>query len=375
MSTWLKAAREAAKRFALVAQGREHVADYRAAESLARVSADLRRYERARDELREARELERECNGGEDGDELRHMAHEEAARLEQRMRELQGAIEHELAATTPTTSSSSAAAVTASGTSADRVGKPHAANKAFLEVLPLAGGKEASIFARELFDMYSRYAARRKWHFVALDDHVARISGDAVYERMRHEAGTVRVQRVPSTESAGRIHTSLASVVVLPSSSSSSSSAHHAAGSNDEHNGDDNELRDADIRMDTFRASGAGGQHVNTTDSAVRLTHLPTGVSVAVQSTRSQHQNRALARELLRARIRAAQAKRREAEQASMKRSQVGSGARHERVRTFNFQRDELVDHRNGRSVKNLAKMMQSGDGLDALVAVGCDDA
>ncbi|KAK4530054.1 hypothetical protein CCYA_CCYA03G0911 [Cyanidiococcus yangmingshanensis] len=227
--------------------------------------------------------------------------------------------------------------------------KPHSIASVFLEVQPGAGGIEASIFANELFKMYERYAKRRGWHFQTLDECLARVEGAGAYERLRHEAGGVRVQRVPVTESRGRVHTSLAFVVILPEDRF-------------ENNEDASLLHRDELRIDRFRASGAGGQHVNKTDSAVRVTHLPTGLQVAVQTTRSQHQNLALAMRLLRARLMDSQRQARQRQQQEERRGQVGSRARHERVRTFHFPRNEVVDHRVHRRVPDLLRILRDGD-------------
>jgi peptide chain release factor 1 len=211
--------------------------------------------------------------------------------------------------------------------------------------------------------MYQRLAERRGWRWEVIDEtatelggykeFVAAVKGEGVFARLKFESGVHRVQRVPTTESGGRIHTSAATVAVLPEAEAV-----------------DVEIDPADIRIDTMRASGAGGQHVNTTDSAVRITHLPSGI-VVTSSEKSQHQNRARALEVLRARLFEIERQRRESERAASRKGQVGSGDRSERIRTYNFPQGRLTDHRIGLTLYRLDEVM-AGDldpVIDALVA------
>jgi len=236
---------------------------------------------------------------------------------------------------------------------------------AILEVRPGTGGDEASLFAAELFRMYQRYAETSGWKFEPLSysetelgglkEGIAEIGGKGVFAKLKFESGGHRVQRVPVTETGGRIHTSAATVAVLP-----------------EVEDVDVHIDEKDLRIDTFRSQGAGGQHVNTTDSAVRITHLPTGIVVNQQDEKSQHKNRAKAMTILRARIYEAERARRDAERAEDRRSQVGSGDRSERVRTYNFPQGRVTDHRINLTLYKIDQIV-GGPGLaeviDALVA------
>lgn len=230
----------------------------------------------------------------------------------------------------------------------------------FLEVRAGTGGDEAAIFAGDLLRMYTRYAEQQSWGVEILSTHegehggyrevVARIEGKGAYSRLKFESGTHRVQRVPETESQGRIHTSAATVAILPEIEAV----------------DEVPIQDSDLRVDTFRASGAGGQHVNKTDSAIRITHLPSGIVVECQEERSQHKNRARALGLLRARLLDAERDRQAAEQAHTRRLQVGSGDRSQRIRTYNFPQGRITDHRINLTLHQLPAILD-GD-LDALV-------
>jgi peptide chain release factor 1 len=239
------------------------------------------------------------------------------------------------------------------------------ARGAILEIRAGTGGDEAALFAGDLFRMYARYAQAQRWSVEILSESegtmggykeiVAEISGSGVYGRLRFESGVHRVQRVPDTEAQGRIHTSAATVAVLPLAEDI-----------------DVVLNDADLKIDTMRSQGAGGQHVNKTDSAVRITHLPSGIVVLVQDERSQHKNKARAIALLKARLFDAERIRIDQSRAADRRSQVGSGDRSERIRTYNFPQGRVTDHRIGFTLYKLDEMMQGlvlEEMLDALAA------
>jgi len=229
---------------------------------------------------------------------------------------------------------------------------PNDNKNVFLEVRAGTGGDEAAIFSGDLFRMYSRYAEKRGWRVEllseSLGDHggykevVARIIGQGVYSQLKFESGAHRVQRVPETESQGRVHTSACTVAILPEADEA----------------DAIEINKADLRVDTFRASGAGGQHVNKTDSAIRLTHLPTGVVVECQDERSQHKNRARAMSLLAARLQNAQDEASAKERSDERKSLVGSGDRSERIRTYNYPQGRVTDHRINLTLYKLAEVM-----------------
>ena len=235
---------------------------------------------------------------------------------------------------------------------------------AILELRPAAGGDEAGLFAAELFGAYQRYAGLRGWRFELMEyaetelgglkEGVAEITGTGVFARLKYESGVHRVQRVPATESQGRIHTSTVTVAVLPEAEEV-----------------DVQVNESDLRIDTYRASGAGGQHVNKTDSAVRITHIPSGVVVAMQEERSQHKNRAKAMKILRARLYEQQRSSLAATRGADRKAQVGTGDRSERIRTYNFPQGRVSDHRINLTLHKIDRVMlgELDDIIDALTA------
>jgi peptide chain release factor 1 len=236
---------------------------------------------------------------------------------------------------------------------------PNDERNIFLEIRAGTGGAEAALFSGDLYRMYSRYAEQKGWKAEVISESegehggykeiIVRISGQDVYSRLKFEAGTHRVQRVPETEAQGRIHTSACTVAVLAEADEI-----------------DVDISPADLRVDTYRASGAGGQHVNRTDSAVRITHIPTGIVVECQDERSQHKNRARAMSLLKSRILSAEQEKQSAEIAASRKLQVGSGDRSERIRTYNFPQGRLTDHRINLTLYRLEAIME-GD-LDPVI-------
>ena len=295
------------------------------------IVAALREWRAVREELESTRIM-----ADDPDEEMRTMAREEIGRLTARATALEDSLRAQLVPRDPND---------------DR--------DVIVEVRAGAGGDEASLFAADLARMYARYAERRRWKVEVLStsesgsgglkELIAEVRGDGAYSRLKYESGVHRVQRVPVTEASGRIHTSTATVSVLPEA-------------------DEVEIQidDKDLRIDVYRSSGPGGQSVNTTDSAVRITHLPTGLMVAIQDEKSQHKNRAKAMSVLRARLLEMEQDRMAAERGDERRSQVGSGERSEKIRTYNFPDDRVTDHRIGLTVHNLPGLLE-GD-LDRVV-------
>ncbi|MCP1374228.1 peptide chain release factor 1 [Dyella lutea] len=294
------------------------------------VANALREHDQAQRELAESRAMLADP-------ELREMAADDVARLEKRLDELDGELQILLLPT-----------------------DPRDEGNLFLEVRAGTGGDEAAIFAGDLMRMYLRYAERRGWRTEIESAHpgehggykeaVARIEGKGAFSRLKYESGTHRVQRVPATESQGRIHTSAATVAIIP----------------DVDEVEDIAINPADLKVDTFRSSGAGGQHVNKTDSAIRITHLPTGMVVECQTERSQHANRDKAMKRLKAQLLDAERAKQAAAEAESRRLQVGSGDRSQRIRTYNFPQGRITDHRINLTLYRLPEVLQ-GD-LDELV-------
>ncbi|EDV20818.1 uncharacterized protein TRIADDRAFT_31311, partial [Trichoplax adhaerens] len=235
-------------------------------------------------------------------------------------------------------------------------------SNAIIEIRAATGGLEAALFAADLFQMYKRYASHRNWKFEALSFHenevggfkeaIASIVGAGVFGEMKLESGVHRVQRVPITESDGRVHTSTATVAILPQPEEI-----------------DIVINKNDIKFDTFRAQGAGGQHVNTTDSAVRLTHIPTGMIVAVQEEKSQHRNKAKAIQILQAKLFDEQRQQNQTDRVHARRQQIGTGARSERIRTYNYQQDRITDHRINMSLYGIDDFLSGNESLNHLMS------
>jgi len=285
------------------------------------------------DAMRELANTERELADARamlDDPDLRDMAAEDVSRLETRLAQLDGELQLLLIPKDPRDEAN-----------------------LFLEVRAGSGGDEAAIFAGDLFRMYTRYAERQHWQVEVLSENpgehggykeiIARIEGKGAYSRLKFESGVHCVKRVPVTESQGRVHTSTATVAVLPEMDEI----------------EDIDISPADLKVDTFRASGAGGQHVNKTDSAIRITHLPSGLVVECQDERSQHKNRARAMSLLKARLLDEAQSKQTAEQAQSRRLQVGTGDRSQRIRTYRYKDNLITDHRIGLDLHNLPDVMQ----------------
>lgn len=237
---------------------------------------------------------------------------------------------------------------------------PNDERNVYLEIRAGTGGDEAAIFAGDLFRMYSKYADRNRWQVEIVSESsgehggyrevIARVIGQGVYSRLKFESGAHRVQRVPETEAQGRVHTSAATVAILPEVDEVT----------------DIDINPADLKTDTYRSSGAGGQHVNKTDSAIRITHIPTGIVVECQDERSQHKNRAKAMSLLAAKLKAQEVEKQQSAQAEARRLQVGTGDRSERIRTYNFPQGRLTDHRVNLTLYSLNNIVE-GD-LDQVI-------
>ena len=295
------------------------------------VVAAIRAWNRVRQELASTRELARDPD-----DQVRAMVREELETLEKREEELAAELRLLLVPRDPKD---------------DR--------NVILEVRAGTGGEEAALFAADLFRMYARYAERRRWKVELLSaseseaggfkEAIAEVTGRGAFSRLKYESGVHRVQRVPVTESSGRIHTSTATVSVLPEAEEV-----------------EIEIPDRELRIDVYRSSGPGGQSVNTTDSAVRVTHLPSGLVVAIQDEKSQHKNKAKALAVLRARLLEHERQRQADERGDQRRSQVGAGERAEKIRTYNFPGDRVTDHRIGLTVHNLPGLLE-GD-LDRVI-------
>jgi peptide chain release factor 1 len=284
----------------------------------------FRDWTRLHEQLSATREMTRDAD-----EELRAMAREEVSALEERERALQGELKRLLVPQ-----------------------DPNDERDVILEVRAGAGGDEAALFAGDLFRMYARYAERRHWKVELLaasesesggfKEAIAEVHGAGAYSRLKFESGVHRVQRVPVTEASGRIHTSTATVSVLPEADEV-----------------DVEIPEKELRIDVYRSSGPGGQSVNTTDSAVRITHLPTGLVVAIQDEKSQHKNKAKAMAVLRSRLLELEQQRQAEERGEQRRSQVGSGERAEKIRTYNFPDDRVTDHRIGLTIHNLSGLLE----------------
>ncbi|MGM0380886.1 MAG: peptide chain release factor 1 [bacterium] len=282
-----------------------------------------RKYRQAREELEENQQLLAESSG-----DMAELAREEVTQLEEKLEQLEKELKDSLVAEDP---------------DADR--------NVILEIRAGTGGDEAALFAADLFRMYSRYAGSYNWTAELIDlteaDHggykqaFARIKGKGAYGKLKYESGIHRVQRVPETESSGRIHTSAATVAILPEAKEI-----------------DVDIDQSDLKIDTYRASGAGGQHVNKTDSAVRITHEPSGIVVQCQDERSQHKNRAQAMRILRSRLYQQARREQEEERRQKRRDQVGSGDRSGKIRTYNFPQNRVTDHRIDLTVYNLEEVM-----------------
>ncbi len=297
---------------------------------LAPVVAQYQQYRQAHNDVAAAQEMAADP-------EMREFAEDEAASARARMEDMEGTLQRMLLPRDPND---------------DR--------NIYLEIRAGTGGDESALFAGDLLRMYTRYAERQRWQVEIMSasesdlggykEVIVRLIGQGAYSRLKFESGGHRVQRVPATETQGRIHTSACTVAVMPEADDVA----------------DVEINPADIRIDTFRASGAGGQHVNKTDSAVRITHLPTGIVVECQDDRSQHRNKDKALKVLAARIKDAQLRAQQAKEAATRKSLIGSGDRSERIRTYNFPQGRMTDHRINLTLYKLEYIMD-GD-LDEMI-------
>jgi peptide chain release factor 1 len=326
----LEATVERHEELALLLSQADVLADTTRFRELSREYAQLQPVAGAMRELASAEHELADARAMLDDPDLRDMATEDISRLETRLAELDGELQLLLIPKDPRDEAN-----------------------LFLEVRAGSGGDEAAIFAGDLFRMYARYAERQRWQVEVLSENpgehggykeiIARIEGKGAYSRLKFESGVHCVKRVPATESQGRVHTSTATVAVLPEMDEI----------------EDIAISPADLKVDTFRASGAGGQHVNKTDSAIRITHLPTGIVVECQDERSQHKNRARAMSLLKARLLDEAQSKQTAEQAQSRRLQVGTGDRSQRIRTYRYKDNLITDHRIGLDLHNLPDVMQ----------------
>ncbi len=314
----------------IVADREQFTALSRELAELEPVADGFRRIRATMDELAEAEDL-----AAGDDPELRELAREDVAALSGRLAGLERLLRRLLVPN-----------------------DPKDASNVFLEIRAGTGGDEAALFSGDLFRMYARFAEGQGWNLEVLNERagehggfkeiITRVAGKRAFSQLKFESGVHRVQRVPDTESQGRIHTSACTVAVLPEVDDI----------------DAVEIEKSDLRVDLFRASGAGGQHVNKTDSAVRLTHLPTGIVVECQDERSQHKNRARAMSLLQAKLVDAARSEQRAEQAASRRTLIGSGDRSERIRTYNFPQGRVTDHRINLTLYRLEEVLQGGLGI-----------
>lgn len=286
-------------------------------------------YKKINEDIKEAKEMTKDP-------ELAEYAHEELEQLEDRKKKMDSELEILLLPK-----------------------DPNDGKNVIVEIRGAAGGDEANIFAGDLYRMYTRYAEKQGWKTEVLEEYPSEaggfsliqfmVKGDNVYSKLKYESGAHRVQRVPETETQGRVHTSTATVLIMP-----------------EADDVDIEIKECDLKVDVYRSSGAGGQHVNTTDSAVRMTHIPTGIVVTCQNERSQIKNRERALQMLRAKVYEEELRKREEEEGNIRKSKIGTGDRSEKIRTYNYPQNRVTDHRIGFTLKQLDRVME-GD-MEAIV-------